>query len=151
MSSLPDEALQELYQELIIDHSKHPRCQGCLHNPTCKARGHNPLCGDEITLYLHIEDQCIRDISFDANGCAISVASASLMAETLKGRSIPEAKTIFDKFHRMLTEGEQEDELEGELQALAGVRQFPIRIKCATLAWHAFSDALASQDTVAAL
>ena len=136
------ESLNELYQELILDHSKHPRCSGTLENPTCQARGHNPLCGDQINLFLKIENDVISDISFDASGCAISVASASLMSELLKGKSISDAEKLFGQFHELLTEGSGSGEDLGDLIALAGVRQFPIRIKCATLAWHALKDGL---------
>ena len=136
------ESLNELYQELILDHSKHPRCRGTLENPTCQARGHNPLCGDQINLFLKIENDVICDISFDASGCAISVASASLMSELLKGKSIVEAQKLFSQFHELLTEGTGAVDELGDLVALAGVRQFPIRIKCATLAWHALKDGL---------
>jgi len=142
------EALAELYQELILDHSKNPRCHGELSDPTSSARGHNPLCGDQILLYLKTDGETITDISFTASGCAISVASASLMSDRLKGSSIAEAQAVFAQFHNLVTEGRHSEEVDesivlGELEALAGVRQFPIRIKCATLAWHALSDALA--------
>jgi nitrogen fixation NifU-like protein len=140
------EALQDLYQEVILDHSKHPRGRGRLEQATCQAQGHNPLCGDAITLFIQVADGAIADISFEANGCAISVASASLMSEMLRGKSIAAAQEIFDNFHAMLTEGRPANEALGELQALAGVRQFPIRIKCATLAWHALKDALNKAD-----
>lgn len=141
------ESLNDLYQELILEHSKQPRCFGILEQPSCSTRGHNPLCGDEITLYLKVEADRIVDIAFEAKGCAISVASASLMAEALKGRTIAEAQTLFASFHSLLTNGEQPTQPLGDLQALAGVRQFPIRIKCATLAWHALADALATSPT----
>ncbi|MCL4123135.1 UNVERIFIED_CONTAM: hypothetical protein GTU68_049337 [Idotea baltica] len=111
-------------------------------NPTCQARGFNPLCGDQITLFLKVKDGLIEDISFDASGCAISVASASLMSDLLKGQKVSDAQVMFDKFHEMLTEGKDGCSSLGDLEALAGVRQFPIRIKCATLAWHALKEGL---------
>lgn len=141
------ESLAELYQEVILDHSKNPRCHGELDNYTSKAHGHNAMCGDKITLYLQVEDNIIKDISYVSSGCAISVASASLMSEQLKGRSLEEAENIFSNFHEMLTGNPVNNtnvELSslGDLSILKGVNRFPTRIKCATLAWHALSDAL---------
>jgi nitrogen fixation NifU-like protein len=144
-SSLNDQSeLMELYQEVLLDHSKRPRGLGVLENYTCHANGHNAMCGDKITLYLHVEDGIINDISFTASGCAISVASASLMGEAVKGKTLEDAEQIFDAFHAMLTENDTSriEEL-GELGLLAGVQRFPTRIKCATLSWHALHEGIA--------
>ncbi len=137
------DTLNELYQEVILDHSKHPRGEGELQEYTCKAHGHNAMCGDKITLYLLIEDEIIKDISFTASGCAISVASASLMSEAVKGKSCSEAEEIFESFHALITrkENSQTEKL-GELRLLSGVQRFPTRIKCATLSWHALKNGI---------
>lgn len=136
--------LRELYQEVILDHSRKPRNFGKPAEVHHMAQGHNPLCGDRVTVYLDLDsDGRVTDVSFEGSGCAISMASASIMTEMLKGKTVAEAKTLFDKFHGVVT-GEDED-LSGadgidldRLEALAGVREFPMRVKCATLAWHTF-------------
>jgi len=133
----------DLYQDLILDHSKNPRNAGPLDGATHQARGNNPLCGDRITVYLTLDGDQIADVKFEARGCAISVASASMMSEMIKGKTVEEATALFEKFHALVTGGTsgEGDGLE-ELESLAGVRDFPTRIKCATLSWHAMQQAL---------
>ena len=129
--------LDELYQEVILDHNRSPRNFCRLDNATHHAVGHNPLCGDHVDIYLQIEDGVISDISFEGNGCAISKASASLMTERIKGLSLDEASELYTDIHNVL-KGEKDidpDRL-GKLAALSGVSEFPMRVKCATLAWH---------------
>jgi nitrogen fixation NifU-like protein len=147
--------LGELYQELILDHNKSPRNRGRLEPPACSAEGYNPLCGDRITLYLMLKDDVIEDIAFHGSGCAISTASASLMTERLKGRSVADARVLFEKFHRLVAEegggtGDDEDDEPslGKLEAFGGVRRFPARVKCATLAWHTLKAALDDRHDV---
>jgi len=135
--------LRELYQEVIFDHYKMPRNRHELPDANHKAQGHNSLCGDTITVYLRIDGGLIKDAAFTGEGCAISTASASLMTETLKGKKVTEAEHIFNDFHQMIIDAAATPHPElGKLQALAGVREFPVRIKCATLAWHALEAAL---------
>ena len=137
--------LRDLYQELIVDHSKRPRNFGELEDPSHEASGYNPLCGDKIKLYLKIEDGVIRDVKFSGAGCAISTASASLMTETLKGRTLAQAEALFETFHFMLTSpkgtGAAADGL-GKLAVFSGVNEYPARVKCATLAWHTLKNAI---------
>lgn len=140
--------LQELYQQVILDHSRSPRnfCKLAVANRI--SEGHNPLCGDRVTVYLLIEDEVIREVSFLGEGCAISKASASIMTEMLKGKTRTEAKAIFDKFHEMITTGTPNlDEL-GKLGVFAGVNKFPARVKCAILPWHAVAATLEGQQNV---
>jgi nitrogen fixation NifU-like protein len=140
--------VSELYQELILDHNRRPRNCGHLDHPDHCAVGHNPLCGDRITIELHVADGVIQDVRFEGAGCAISTASASLMTEAIKGRPVAEAKALFDRFHRLVTTGEGDGDL-GKLAAFAGVERFPVRVKCATLAWHTLLAALdARRDVV---
>jgi nitrogen fixation protein NifU and related proteins len=144
---MPD--LRDLYQEVILEHSKQPRNYRELANATQKAEGFNPLCGDHFTVYLELEGDSIRDITFQGSGCAISKASASMMTQTLKGKSTVEAEKIFDRFHRLVTgqaaaNGSSSDL--GKLAVFSGVSEFPVRVKCATLAWHTVHAALASQQ-----
>jgi len=130
--------LDEIYQEVILDHNKHPRNFGPLEGAV-KAEGYNPLCGDKITIYVRIEDDVVADVHFEGAGCAISQASASVMTTLLRGKTRDEAKKIFSYFQDLATgSGDPEEHLAelGELAALAGIRNFPTRIKCATLAWH---------------
>jgi nitrogen fixation NifU-like protein len=139
--------LRELYQEVIFDHYRKPRNYHVLACANHKAIGLNPLCGDQVTVYLKVAGDVIEDVSFEGTGCAISTASASLMTEALKGRKIVEVEHLFNDFHRMVTEDENEDHPDlGKLEALAGVREFPARIKCATLAWHTLQAALKDQQ-----
>ena len=135
--------LRELYQEVVIDHCRHPKNFGELADFTHKLEGYNPLCGDRLTLYLQVEDGLIRDLKFQGVGCAISMASASLMTERLKGKPIAEAMQLFAEFHElMLTGATDKEELMGKLMILSGVNEFPTRVKCATLAWHTLKGAL---------
>ena len=127
--------LRDLYQEVVLEHSKHPRNYRVLENPSHQAEGYNPLCGDHFTVYLEVEDDRIREVSFQGSGCAISKASASIMTQALKGRSTAEAEALFENFHRVVT-GEAGAEGMGKLAAFSGVSEFPARVKCATLAWH---------------
>ena len=138
------EDLRALYQEVILDHYKNPRHFGVLEEATCKAEGTNPLCGDQVTIYAQIESGRIVDLSFEGVGCAISTASASLMTEALVGKTLEEAAELHETFHGLLTGKDVDvsnDEL-GKLEVLAGVRDYPVRIKCATLAWHALRSAV---------
>jgi nitrogen fixation NifU-like protein len=141
--------LRELYQEVILDHAKQPRNFG--HPPACnrQAKGHNPLCGDRLTVYLTIDNGVVTDAAFDGAGCAISMASASLMTEMVKNKTEAEAHSLFKGFHAMVA-GDQAENAEnpgdgadlGKLAVFSGVREYPVRVKCATLPWHAFAAAL---------
>ena len=134
--------LNDLYQEVILDHSKHPRNHGRLEGANCSAEGYNPLCGDKIKLFLTYEDGVVKDIAFEGSGCAISTASASLMTEVLKGKTRPEAEILIERFHDLLTTEAQPGPELGKLAVFSGVREFPVRVKCATLAWHTLKAAL---------
>lgn len=143
-----DDSLRELYQDVILDHSRHPRHFGALADATHRGEGYNPLCGDRVTVYLHVDrDGRIQDVSFEGRGCAISQASASLMTEMVKGRSIAKAEKLMGGFVD-LVKGEDANGLAPDdrerLDVMAGVSAFPMRVKCATLAWHAFEAALKS-------
>ena len=141
--------LRELYQELIVDHSKQPRNFGPMPESNYYADGFNPLCGDKIRLYLKVEDNVIIGAGFEGSGCAISTASASMMTEMLKGRTITQAKTLFELFHSMVTGSTESnggiDDF-GKLAVFAGVKEYPARVKCATLAWHTLRNALLKRD-----
>ena len=140
--------LRELYQEVIFDHNRSPRNFHPMENADHVAEGHNPLCGDQLTVYLRIEDGKVADASFVGHGCAISTASASLMTETVKGRPVEEVEALFEDFHAMLTDAAPEGRDFGKLEVFSGVREFPARVKCATLAWHTLHNALAGvRDT----
>jgi nitrogen fixation NifU-like protein len=135
--------LTDLYREVILDHNKKPRNFQKLADANCTAEGFNPLCGDEIQLYVKLEDGVIRDIGFQGSGCAISKASASLMTSTLKGKTSAEADELFERFHRLVTSDAAPDAAElGKLAVFSGVREFPARVKCASLAWHTLRAAL---------
>jgi nitrogen fixation NifU-like protein len=138
--------LLALYQDIILDHNRSPRNFRKLAHTSHEARGFNPLCGDKMTLYLEVEDQCIRDVGFEGSGCAISTASASLMTERLKGMTLEEAGRLFHEVHHYLTQPPDTPPSRastlGKLEALGGVRQYPARVKCATLAWHTLEAAL---------
>ena len=136
--------LRDLYQEVILEHAKAPRNYRELNEPAAKAEGYNPLCGDRCTVFINQKDGVIQDISFQGNGCAISKASASMMTQALKGKSLEEAETMFKSFHGMVTGQKPEDEGAdmGKLKVFAGVSEFPARVKCATLAWHTLEAAL---------
>src|SRR5215472_16247028 len=133
--------LRELYQEVILEHSKRPRNYRALDAANHKAEGFNPLCGDHFTVYVDVQNGAIHDIAFQGAGCAISKASASMMTQSLKGKSQIEAEEIFTKFHDLVTGNGTGDEM-GKLAAFSGVSEFPLRVKCATLAWHALRAAL---------
>ena len=129
--------IKDLYQEVIVDHNRSPRNFGKLAGANKTLEGFNPLCGDKLTLYLKTDGVDIEDISFDGSGCAISVASASLMTEAMKGKSLEEAERLFNIFHNLITTDEEADiEKLGKLAALAGVKAYPARVKCASLCWH---------------
>jgi nitrogen fixation protein NifU and related proteins len=136
--------LRELYQEVILDHHKRPRNFGALASANHHADGHNPLCGDRITVHVQVADGVIQGVSFEGAGCAISRASASLMTDAVKGRPIAEAEKLFAEFHRMVTSGvdEEVEAALGKLAVFCGVREFPSRVKCASLAWHTLHAAL---------
>jgi nitrogen fixation NifU-like protein len=133
--------LRELYQEVILDHYKKPRNFRALPDANRTLEGYNPLCGDKITVYLKVEDGVIKDIGFQGSGCAISTASASMMTDSLKGKTIDQAETVFRGFHNLVTGKDGGADL-GKLAVFVGVREFPVRVKCATLAWHTFHGAL---------
>jgi len=139
--------LRELYQEVIIDHNKNPRNFRAIAEPSVEAKGYNPLCGDKLTVYMTLCAEKVEDVSFLGCGCAISLASASLMTDALLGKTIEEAHALFERFHRMLT---SDDEVQAmtvdKLSVLAGVRAFPARVKCATLAWHTLEAALKKEQ-----
>jgi nitrogen fixation NifU-like protein len=147
--------LRELYQEVILDHGRHPRNFRHPDRVTCHAHGSNPMCGDQLTVFLTVDDDgVIRDAAFQGRGCAISTASASMMTEMLAGKTVAQAKALFESFHRLCTTDDGaaapeglEDEMD-KLQVLSGVRQFPVRVKCATLAWHTMDAAMKGQDEV---
>jgi nitrogen fixation NifU-like protein len=141
--------LKELYQEVIVDHNRNPRNFGELDSNVCQCKdGFNPLCGDKLTLYLQVEDDTIIDARFKGKGCAISTASASLMTDALKGLSVSEAKALFDRFHQMVTDSDSTiPENIDKLAVLAGVKAYPARVKCATLAWHTLMAILEGQST----
>ena len=134
--------LQELYQQVIIDHNHNPRNFHEIEHPSHSAKGHNPLCGDKIDIYLKIKDDIITEVSFMGSGCAISKASSSLMTETLLGKTVAEAQNLFDSVHRMITSGITDIEGIGKLAVLSGVHKFPARVKCAILPWHTMKNAL---------
>ncbi len=143
--------LSELYQQVILDHNKDPRNFGILNDATHIAHGHNPLCGDKVDIYLKIQDGKIDDVRFNGSGCAISKASSSIMTTILKGKTIEEAKELFEKFHKAVT-SDLDDNLDiidlGKLAVFCGVREFPARIKCASLPWHTMMNALESKEVV---
>jgi len=144
-----EDHIRDLYQEVILDHGKNPRNFRHPEDATCEAHGNNPLCGDRLTVYAKVgDDDTIQDAAFEGRGCAISVASASMMTDIVKGKSIAQVGRLFDQFHKLCT-GEVEDidypEFEDEidkLRVMSGVRQFPMRVKCATLAWHTINAAV---------
>jgi len=138
--------LRDLYQEVILDHYRRPRNFCPLPDANCKAEGFNPLCGDRLTLYVKVKDGVIEDATFEGTGCAISTASASLMTESIKGKTERDAEKLFEGFHDVVTGHSTTAEVDlGKLEVFAGVREFPVRVKCATLAWHTLRAALARQ------
>jgi nitrogen fixation protein NifU and related proteins len=141
--------LRDLYQQVIVDHSKRPRNFRVVEDANRRVDGHNPLCGDNITIFLRLENNVVKDLSFQGSGCAISTASASLLTEALKGKTLEEAEALFESFHDLVTgltpEHEDPDKL-GKLAAFSGVCDYPTRVKCATLAWHTLRAALKGED-----
>ncbi len=134
--------LSELYQQVLVDHAKRPRNFRALEGATRKVEGYNPLCGDRVTLYLRMEGERIADLSFQGSGCAISVASASLLTESLKGKTLPEAEALFESFHNLLRGLHPDTAPLGKLAVFSGVCDYPTRVKCATLVWHTLHVAL---------
>jgi nitrogen fixation NifU-like protein len=143
--------LSELYQQVILDHNKKPRNFRKLENANYSAEGYNPLCGDQLTVYLDLENGLVKDVGFEGSGCAISKAAASMMTQAVKGKSKEQAENLFNEFHSMVM-GELNEETEennlGNLKIFAGVREFPVRVKCATLPWHTLHAALNKQDQI---
>ena len=143
--------LSELYQQVILDHNKKPRNFRKLETANHTADGFNPLCGDQLTIYLNLEDDTVKEVGFEGSGCAISKASASMMTQAVKGKSKEQAESLFQEFHSMVT-GELNEEIEenslGNLKIFAGVREFPVRVKCATLPWHTLHAALNKEEQV---
>ncbi len=137
--------LTDLYQQVILDHCKHPRNFHELGNPSCSAQGHNPLCGDQLKLFLLTEGDVIKDISFVGSGCCISKASASLLTESVKGKTKAEVQKMFEQVHEMVTTGRVLGDV-GKLAVFAGVYKFPARVKCAILSWHAVMSALKGEQ-----
>ncbi len=141
------DGLSDLYQEVIMDHNRAPRNYHAMDNATSQVDGNNPLCGDKVTVFVHVENDVVDDVSFTGIGCAISKSSASLMTEALKGKSVAEAKQLYQSFHALITgEGEPDMDLLGKLQVFKGVGAFPARVKCATLAWRTVDAALSGTD-----
>ena len=144
-----DIEVADLYQELIVDHSRRPRNFRRLEHATHQAEGFNPLCGDRVKIYVDLENDLIRDVTFEGEGCAISKASASLMTESIKGRSRPEVEQMFSRFRDLATgNGDAESAGLGKLAVFSGLRGFPTRVKCATLAWHTLRAALEQDSAV---
>ena len=141
--------LDDLYQEVILDHSKHPRNFHQMEDANRTAEGYNPLCGDKLRLFLKMDGEVVEDASFVGAGCAISTASASLMTESLKGKTRAEAEIIIERFHDLLTKDTPVSKELGKLAVFCGVREFPVRVKCATLAWHTARSALQNREEVA--
>jgi len=143
--------LSELYQQVILDHNKKPRNFRKLENANHTAEGYNPLCGDHLTIYVNVADDAVQEIAFEGSGCAISKAAASMMTQAVKGKTREQAEDLFKEFHLMVT-GELDEEAEGNslgnLKIFAGVRDFPVRVKCATLPWHTMHAALNKEDRV---
>jgi len=143
--------LSELYQQVILDHNKKPRNFRRPETANHSAEGYNPLCGDQLTVYLDLENDLVKDVGFEGSGCAISKAAASMMTQAIKGKSKEQAESLFQEFHSMVTgelnEETQENSL-GNLKIFAGVREFPVRVKCATLAWHTLHAALNKEAQV---
>lgn len=143
--------LSELYQQVILDHNKKPRNFRKLETANHSAEGFNPLCGDQLTVYLNLEDDAVKEVSFEGSGCAISKAAASMMTQAVKGKKKEDAEKLFTEFHQMVT-GELDEETTpnnlGNLKIFSGVRDFPVRVKCATLAWHTMHAALNNEELV---
>jgi nitrogen fixation NifU-like protein len=143
MTQFPEPELDELYRDLILDHYRHPRNKGSLAEATARAEGYNPLCGDEIAVDIDLEDGVVKDVAFRGRGCSISQASGSMMTAAVKGRTKDEALALLQTFTRMMTEPAEEPAEElGDLEAFQGVAKFPVRVKCATLAWRVLQEGL---------
>ena len=143
--------IEALYQDVILDHSKRPRNCHPMDDANRKAEGYNPLCGDKITVFLYVEGNVIKDLGFQGTGCAISKASASMMTDALKGKTLEEATVFFDRFHDMVTTPanvEVNADVLGKMAVLAGVREYPMRVKCASLAWHTLKAAMQAENNV---
>jgi nitrogen fixation NifU-like protein len=141
--------LSELYQQVILDHNKKPRNFRKLESANHSAEGYNPLCGDHLTVYLDVEEDAVKEIAFEGSGCAISKAAASMMTQAVKGKSRKQAEDLFTEFHSMVTGELDEETVEnslGNLKIFAGVREFPVRVKCATLPWHTLQAALNNEE-----
>jgi nitrogen fixation NifU-like protein len=134
--------LKELYRDVILDHNRHPRNFGRIEPADGRAEGHNPLCGDRLSVFVRMEGERVADIRFEGKGCAISTASASLMTEAVKGKDRTAIRALFDKVHALLTRADAAPDGLGKLAALSGVREFPVRVKCASLCWHTLNAAL---------
>jgi SUF system NifU family Fe-S assembly protein len=146
----PEPVLDDLYRELILDHYRNPRNKGTLISPTCKSEGYNPVCGDEIAVELLLDGGVIKDVAFHGRGCSISQASGSMMTDAVKGHTPAEAREIADAFKHMMTDPDDEPAEElGDLEALQGVAKFPVRVKCATLAWRVLEDGLTESEAAA--
>ncbi len=141
--------LSDLYQEVILDHSRHPHNYHAMEGATRQAKGHNPLCGDQVTVYVKIDADKIQDVSFEGNGCAISKSSASVMTDTVKGKTFGEFLELFQKFHRLVTDASAPklDETD-KLAVFSGVSEFPTRVKCASLAWHTLKSAMENKKQI---
>jgi nitrogen fixation NifU-like protein len=138
--------LSDLYQEVILDHNRRPRNFRTIDDASRKQEGYNPLCGDRLTLYVRLDGDRITDVAFQGSGCAISKASASLMTEALKGKTVAEARELFEKFHEMVTSSPDTNPADlGKLSVLSGVREYPTRVKCASLAWHTLKAAVSGE------
>ena len=142
--------LRELYQEVILDHNRSPRNFGSLEDADLQADGHNPLCGDRLSISVEVDDGVVTDVRFQGSGCAISQASASLMTEGIKGKTLAETRALFDRFHRLVTDqtATADDPTLGKLNVFAGVRDYPARVKCAILAWHTLRAAIDDRHKV---
>src|SRR6267143_4258059 len=138
--------LKELYRDVILDHNRHPRNFGRIEPADSRAEGHNPLCGDRLSVFVRLEGERVADIRFEGRGCAISTASASLMTEAVKGKDRSAVRALFDKVHALLTRADAAPDGLGKLAALSGVREFPVRVKCASLCWHTLNAALRAPD-----
>jgi len=148
--SVPEPELDELYRELILDHYRNPRNRVPLESPAVVVEGYNPLCGDEVELRLNVEGDVISDVSFTGRGCSISQASGSMLTEAVKGKTVAQARAFIALFTRMMTDPDFVPEEDvGDLEALQGVAKYPVRVKCATLAWHALQDGLDRHDGAA--
>ncbi|MBC8215577.1 MAG: SUF system NifU family Fe-S cluster assembly protein [Candidatus Marinimicrobia bacterium] len=140
---------RDLYQQVILDHNQNPRHFHSMDNATHEADGHNPLCGDQIKVYLFVEDNLIKDISFEGSGCAISKASSSLMTTTLIGKTTDEATKLFEEYQTLITTGKGDTKTLGKLAVMSGVHKFPARVKCAILSWHTLKNALNNKNETA--